>query len=57
MHTTSVGWKQTIVREVIFVAFIPFFALRELDRALGKGKLRTLFWRRVTPGAEMSRES
>lgn len=42
---------------VIFVAFVPFFALRELDRALGEGKLRTLFWRRVTPGAEMSRES
>jgi len=29
---------------VIFVAFIPFFALKELDRALGGGKVRTLFW-------------
>ena len=35
---------------VIFVAFIPFFALRELGRVLGEGKLRSLFWRRATAG-------
>jgi hypothetical protein len=31
---------------VVFVAFIPFFAFRELGRALGKGKIRTFFFRR-----------
>jgi hypothetical protein len=30
---------------VIFVAFIPFFAFRELRRILGEGKLWTLFFR------------
>lgn len=37
-----------------FVAFIPFFALRELDRVLGEGKLRALFWRRRIPIADSS---
>jgi hypothetical protein len=32
---------------VIFVAFIPFFAFRELGRVLGKDKIRTLFFRRI----------
>ncbi len=31
---------------VVFFAFIPFFAMRELSRVLGKGKLRALFFRR-----------
>jgi hypothetical protein len=31
---------------VVFVAFIPFFAFRELRRILGEGKLWTLFFRR-----------
>jgi hypothetical protein len=31
---------------VIFVAFIPFFAFRELGRVLGEGKIWTLFFRR-----------
>jgi hypothetical protein len=31
---------------VIFVAFIPFFAFRELGRALGQQKIRALFFRR-----------
>lgn len=31
---------------VIFVAFIPFFAFRELERVLGKDTLRGLFWKR-----------
>ncbi len=30
---------------VIFVAFIPFFAFRELGRVLGEGKIRALFFR------------
>ena len=28
---------------VVFVAFLPFFAFRETERALGKGKLKDLF--------------
>jgi hypothetical protein len=31
---------------VVFVAFIPFFAVRELGRVLGQDKIRTLFFRR-----------
>ena len=31
---------------IVFVAFIPFFAFRELRRILGEGKLWTLFFRR-----------
>jgi hypothetical protein len=31
---------------VVFVAFIPFFAFRELGRVLGEGKIRTLFFQR-----------
>ena len=30
---------------VTFVAFIPFFAFKELERVLGEGKIRTLFFR------------
>jgi hypothetical protein len=30
---------------VVFVAFIPFFAFRELGRELGEGKIWTLFFR------------
>ena len=31
---------------VVFVAFVPFFAFRELGRVLGEGKIRTLFFRK-----------
>jgi len=31
---------------VVFVAFIPFFAFRELGRVLGEGKIWTLFFQR-----------
>ena len=31
---------------IVFVAFIPFFAFRELGRALGEGKIRALFFQR-----------
>ena len=31
---------------VTFVAFIPFFAMRELGRVLGEGRIQTLFFRR-----------
>jgi hypothetical protein len=36
---------------VIFVAFIPFFAFKELERVLGKDTLRGLFWRQGTLAA------
>lgn len=32
---------------VIFVALIPFFAVKELGRVLGQEKIRTLFFRKV----------
>jgi hypothetical protein len=31
---------------IIFVALIPFFALKELERVLGEDKIRALFFRR-----------
>jgi hypothetical protein len=31
---------------IVFVAFIPFFAFRELGRVFGEGKIWTLFFRR-----------
>lgn len=34
---------------VIFCAFVPFFAFKELEEVLGKEKLRELFWRRDAP--------
>jgi len=30
---------------ITFVAFIPFFAFKELGRVLGEDKIRTLFFR------------
>ncbi len=33
---------------VIFFAFIPFFAFKEMGRVLGEGKIRGLFFRRRT---------
>ncbi|MBI5553004.1 MAG: hypothetical protein HY911_15945 [Desulfobacterales bacterium] len=33
---------------VVFVAFIPFFGVKELGRVLGEDKIRTLFFRRRT---------
>jgi hypothetical protein len=32
---------------VIFVAFVPFFAFKELEEVIGKERLRGLFWRRA----------
>lgn len=34
---------------VTLVAFIPFFAFKELERVLGERQLLALFWRRATP--------
>jgi hypothetical protein len=36
---------------VTFLAFIPFFAFKELEAAVGKGSLRGLFFRRKAAGA------
>jgi hypothetical protein len=40
----------------VFVAFIPFFGVKELGRVLGKDKIRALFFRRRSDqGSESSR--
>ncbi len=45
----SQGWHELVAGcLVIFFAFIPFFAFRELERMLGEGKLLALFFRRRT---------
>ena len=45
----SRGWDELLSRcVVIFVAFIPFFSFKELERVIGPEKLRALFWRRGT---------
>jgi len=41
------GWDELLARCLVtFLAFIPFFAFRELERVLGEGKIRALFLRR-----------
>ena len=41
------GWDELLARCLVtFFAFIPFFAFRELERVLGEGKIRALFFRR-----------
>ena len=51
----SRGWYELLSRcVVIFVAFIPFFSFKELERVMGAEKLRALFWRRGTPVADSS---
>ncbi|HEY5724723.1 MAG TPA: hypothetical protein VIX40_02085 [Methylomirabilota bacterium] len=39
---------------VLLVAFIPFFALKELDRVMGERKLWILFWTGAAPAASPS---
>ncbi|MGO9017635.1 MAG: hypothetical protein ACLQVJ_04700 [Syntrophobacteraceae bacterium] len=47
----SAGVLELLARcMVTFVAFIPFFAFDELDRALGEGKLVKLLFRRRSAG-------
>jgi hypothetical protein len=41
---------------VIFGAFVPFFAFKELEGAVGHDKLRDLFWRRATAEPDLSRQ-
>ncbi len=43
----STGWYEVLARcLVVFVAFIPFFGFRELERVLPEGKIRALFVRK-----------
>lgn len=39
---------------VIFAAFVPFFAFKELEGVVGEERLRDLFWRRATAEADSS---
>lgn len=41
------GWDALLAKcVIIFTAFIPFFAFKELGRVLGEGKISELFFRR-----------
>ena len=40
---------------MIFVAFIPFFAFKEMARVLGEEKIRMLFFRRMDTEAVADR--
>jgi len=40
---------------VIFAAFVPFFAFKELEGVVGQEKLRGLFWGRATAERDPSR--
>jgi len=43
-------WHEWLAGCVVsFVAFIPFFAFKQLELVLGKDRLRPLFWRRRAP--------
>ncbi|MCX5715357.1 MAG: hypothetical protein NTV07_00495 [Candidatus Omnitrophica bacterium] len=46
MKLFSYEWLAMIT--VVFFVFIPFFAIRELDRVLGKGRIFELFFRKRT---------
>ena len=42
----SKGWPHLLgATLVIFVSFLPFFAFRALEREIGEGKLRELFFK------------
>lgn len=41
---------------IIFCAFVPFFAFKELEAVLGKDTLRDLFWRRGAAAMAARRE-
>ena len=45
----SMGTDELLARcLIVFFAFIPFFAFKELGRVLGEGKIHELFFRRKT---------
>ena len=41
---------------VIFGAFVPFFAFKELEGVVGRDKLRNLFWSRARAAPDPSRQ-
>jgi hypothetical protein len=42
----SKGWNELLAQcLVMFCAFVPFFAFKEVEQVLGKEALRDLFWR------------
>ena len=50
-HLLSEGTNEFFAKcLVVFVAFIPFFAFKELGRVLGKGKIWGLFFRKGPVG-------
>jgi hypothetical protein len=45
------GWQHIVaLTVVVFVAFLPFFAFRELGRVLGEGRLQEIFFQRLATG-------
>jgi type III secretory pathway component EscT len=41
------GWHEVLAGCVMaFVAFVPFFAFKEMGRLLGEEEFRALFWTR-----------
>ena len=48
-HFLDMGYSEAVANAlVVFAAFIPFFALRELNRALGgEARLMSLFFKRI----------
>ena len=53
----SKGWYELLAQcVVIFGAFVPFFAFKELEGVVGKDRLRDLFWRRVAMEADPARQ-
>jgi hypothetical protein len=50
------GWAYLVaMMVVVFVAFLPFFAFRETERALGENTLRDLFLKRGVAGERRDR--
>ena len=46
LEIESNGHDELLAKSVIvFAAFVPFFAFKELEKVLGKERLRSLFWR------------
>jgi hypothetical protein len=46
LEIESKGRDELLAKSIIvFAAFIPFFAFKELEKVLGKERLRSLFWR------------
>jgi hypothetical protein len=50
------GWPHLVgMTLLVFVAFLPFFAFRETERALGAGKLKDLFIKRGATANDRNR--